>query len=127
LVVGPHRFRVQGVGFDLGDLRAGAGDGLGHLQKIGAEALLGLLVSFRADHRLDALDGGQEELGIGAAVPPGIFLQEPASALGMHQGRANGIVIALRRRRDFRDGEEFFRHVRSRGPTTRSQDQHDRA
>ena len=116
--VGPCRFRVQGVGLDLGDLRAGAGDGLGHLQKIGAEALLGLLASFRADHRLDALDGGQEELGVGTAVPPGIFLQEPASALGMHQGRANGIVIALRRRRgrNLGDGKEFFRHVRSEGP-----------
>ena len=120
---------MQGVGFELGDLRPGAGDGLGHLQKIGAEALLGLLVSFRADHRLDALDGGQEELGIGAAVPPGIFLQEPASALGIHQGRTNGVVITLRRRRrrDFRNGKEFFRHDLSRGPTTRSQDQHDRA
>ena len=71
---------MQGVGFDLGDLRAGAGDGLGHFQKIGAEALLGLLVSFRADHRLDALDGGQEELGIGAAVPPG----RPGGLSGAH-------------------------------------------
>ncbi|HEY6257415.1 MAG TPA: hypothetical protein VIY51_16655 [Xanthobacteraceae bacterium] len=48
--------------------------------------MLDLLAPLDADRGLDPLDCGQQEPGIGTAVAQGIFLQEPASALGLHQG-----------------------------------------
>jgi hypothetical protein len=119
LALGGDRFGIRGrIGSDVGDLGPRPGDRLGHFEKVGAEALRGLQIALRADHRLDSADGGQQQLGIGAAVAPGIFFQEPASTLGLHQGGADGLVVALRGRRGMngRKCGGFFGHI-ARVPT----------
>ena len=61
--------------------------------------MLGLPVPLGTDNGLDTSDGGEQEMRIGTAVSPGVFLQEPTPALGMHQRRIDDVVIALRRER----------------------------
>ena len=88
------------LGTDLGDLGARHRDRLGHFQELHAEILVGLLAAVAADHPLDALDGVEHERGIGISVAPRKFLEEPAAARALHHGRADGVVIARRRRRE---------------------------
>jgi hypothetical protein len=83
-------------GGELGDFSAGLRDRPRHLQQVAAKALVGVPAAVAADHRLDALDGVEHEPGIGVAVAARIFLQEPAAARALHDGRADGVIVALR-------------------------------
>ena len=102
-----RRFRL-----DPGDLGARLGDRLGHFEEVDAEALKGFAAAVAADDGLDALDGIEQEPGIGVAVAAREFAEEPAAARAAHDRRADGVVVALRRTRQWHCGqcEWFFRH-----------------
>ena len=88
-----------GLGLDRGHLRLGAGDDLGHIEKIEAQMVEIGRYFLAANRRLDALDGGENHVGVGVAVAAGVFGQEPAAALGLHDRRADRLVIRFGRRR----------------------------
>ena len=92
------RRRAGGLGLDPGDLGARLGDRLRHVEEVAAKTLIGLLVPFAPNHGLDAFDRGKHLEGVGVAVAAGVFVEEPAPACAFRHGRANDVVLALRRR-----------------------------
>ena len=65
-----------------------------------------------ANRRLDALDGGEDHVGVGVAVAAGVFGQEPAAALGLHDRRAD------RTRNPFRPAARLKYSITPEGPRT---------
>ncbi len=94
----PELAVMRGVGLDRGDFRLGAGDRLGHLDQVEADAVDRLDAALAPQHRLEAVEGGKQHRGVGVAVAPGILGQEPAPAHGLHDRGFDGLVIGLAER-----------------------------
>ena len=89
--LGRPRGRVGGI-----DLRAGEPDGDQQHAQIVAQALHGGGVGVQP--RLDAPDRGQQRLGVGIAVAPGIFGQKRAAARAFRERGAERQKAVLARR-----------------------------
>ena len=63
---------------------------------------------------LDPRHRVEHHAGIGVAVAPGVFGEEPAAARRLHEGFADRVVVGLARKRgtrgDRREGESFVGH-----------------
>jgi len=86
---------MLGIRFHGGDLGLGARNRLRHLDQVVADAVDGLDRALPAHCCLDAVERLQEHGGVGAAVAPGVFGEEPAPARGLHHGAFDRLVIGF--------------------------------
>ena len=87
-------------GVDRRDLGLRARDGGRHFPKVVAQTVDVLGHAFAGDGLFQAADRIEQDLGVGVAVAARIFPQEPAPALGFHNGKLDGVVIRLADGRD---------------------------
>lgn len=99
---------VIGLVLDVRDLALGALDGFLHVGDVEADAVDAGYGSL-ARHRLfEPRDGIQDDLRLGLLVPAHVFVQEPATAIGLGQRTEKGLIVVL----PDRSGRSTFSHAR---------------
>src|SRR3954447_9701060 len=90
-----------GVRLHRGDLGFGPRDRLRHVQEVEADAVYRGDGVLAAHHGLDAIERLEQHRGVGVAVAPRVFGQEPAPARRLHDGRLDRLVVGLADRRRY--------------------------